>query len=189
MKKKIFLSIIILMFFLIIFFVIYKTISFLDNNWMKLEEYKMIPENERLTYKEVNYKNNKYILVGYHGDNPTYADNLILLEKNSKYYILEEIINCDISDETAYFKDGTFYIHCIGRKANVIQYELDGINVKKSYLELNYRDVPNISQIHLFVNGIDDKYIYLYSYVKNDDKLSEGNKVKCSLDDKKCVYY
>ena len=188
MRKKFFLTIILLIIFSILSFVIYKAISFLDNNWTKLEEYKMIPENERLSYKEINYKNNKYILVGFHGNNSTYADNVILLEKKSKYYILEKITNCDISNETAYFKNGSFYIHCIGKKENIIQYELDGINVKKSYLELNYRDVPNISQIHLFVNGIDDKYIYLYSYVKKDDTLSEGKKVKCSLNDKKCVY-
>ena len=95
------------------------------------------------------------------------------VRKKSKYYILEKITNCDISNETAYFKNGSFYIHCIGKKENIIQYELDGINVKKSYLELNYRDVSNISQIHLFVNGIDDKYIYLYSCVKNDDTVLE----------------
>ncbi len=82
MKKKFFLTIILLIIFSILSFVIYTAISFLDNNWTKLEEYKMIPENERLAYKEINYKNNKYILVGFHGNNSTYADNVILLEKN-----------------------------------------------------------------------------------------------------------
>ena len=47
MKKKFFLTIILLIIFSILSFVIYKAISFLDNNWTKLEEYKMIPENER----------------------------------------------------------------------------------------------------------------------------------------------
>lgn len=188
MKKKTYLIIITLLIIFILSMVIYRAISSIDNNLMELEEYKMIPENERTVFKEINYKNNKYILVGFQGNNPTYADNLILLEKNSKYYILEKIINCDITNETAYFKEGTFYIHCIGRKANIIQYELEGTKVKKSYIELNYKDVPNISQLHLFVKNVDDKYIYLYSHVKNDDSLQEGQKVKCSLESKKCIY-
>ncbi len=94
------------------------------------------------------------------------------VRKKSKYYILEKITNCDISNEMAYFKNGTFYICCIDPQ-NIIQYEFDGINVKKSYLKLNYSDIPNISQIHFFVNSIDDKYIYLYSCVKNDDTVLE----------------
>ena len=169
--------------------IIYTITGLLNNNVTNLEEYKMIPENERLLYKKIDYKNNKYLLVGFKGNNPTYTDNVIILEKNSKYYVLEKIINCDIDEETAYFKDGSFYIHCIGRKADIIKYELDNKNVKKSYIELNYKDVPNISQLHLFVNNIDDKYIYLFSYVKRDDSIDEGQRVKCSLDNKKCMYY
>ncbi len=188
MKKKYFL-IIISVVIVFILSVIYMIIRLSNNNLTNLEEYKMIPENERLVYKQIDYKDNKYLLVGFKGNNPTYADNVILLEKNSKYYVLEEIINCDIDEETAYFKDGSFYIHCIGRKADIIKYELDGKKVKKSYIELNYKDVPNISQLHLFVNNIDDKYIYLFSYVKRDDSIEEGQKVKCSLENKKCMYY
>ena len=149
----------------------------------------MIPKNERVLDKQVTYKNNKYLLVGFKGNNPTYSDNVILLEKNSKYYILEKIINCDISEDTAYFKDGSFYIHCIGREAKIIQYELDNENVKKSYIELNYKNVPNISQLHLFVKNVDDKYIYLFSNVKNDDSIDEGQNVKCLLSTKICEYY
>lgn len=188
MKKKYF-QIIIPIVIVFILSIIYILARLLNNNLTNLEEYKMIPENERLVYKKIDYKDNKYILVGFKGNNPTYADNVILLEKNSKYYVLEEIINCDIDEETAYFKDGSFYIHCIGRKADIIKYELDDKKVKKSYIELNYTDVPNISQLHLFVNNIDDKYIYLSSYVKNDDTIAEGQKVKCSLETKKCKYY
>ncbi len=191
MKKKnlIIVTLLILMFLFI--FGSYKLIEFLDfkSSISNLEEYNMIPENERLTYKQVTHKKNKYLLVGFKGNNPTYADNVILLEKNSKYYVLEKITNCDIGNETAYFKDGSFYIHCTGRKANIIQYELDNKEVKKSYIELNYKDVPNISQLHLFVNNVDDEYIYLFSYVKNDDTIAEGQKVKCSLENKKCMYY
>ncbi len=188
MKKKYFL-IIISVVIVFILSVIYMVTRLSNNNLTNLEEYKMILENERLVYKQIDYKDNKYLLVGFKGNNPTYADNVILLEKNSKYYVLEEIINCDIDEETAYFKDGSFYIHCIGRKADIIKYELDGKKVKKSYIELNYKDVPNISQLHLFVNNIDDKYIYLFSYVKRDDSIEEGQKVKCSLENKKCRYY
>ena len=188
MKKKYFL-IIISVVIVFILSVIYMVTRLSNNNLTNLEEYKMIPENERLVYKQIDYKDNKYLLVGFKGNNPTYADNVILLEKKSKYYVLEEIINCDIDEKTAYFKDGSFYIHCIGRKADIIKYELDGKKVKKSYIELNYKDVPNISQLHLFVNNIDDKYIYLFSYVKRDDSIEEGQKVKCSLENKKCRYY
>ncbi len=188
MVKKIF-KIIIPVVIAFILSVIYIIIRLLNNNLVNLEEYKMIPENERLVYKDVDYKGNKYILVGFKGNNPTYADNVILLEKSSKYYVLEKIINCDINEKTAYFKDGSFYIHCIGRKADIIKYELADKKVKKSYIELNYKDVPNISQLHLFVNNIDDKYIYLFSYIKKDDYIDEGQKVKCSLENKKCMYY
>lgn len=191
MKKKILIIVSLLILIFLLILGSYKLIEFLDfkSSISNLEEYNMIPENKRLTYKEVTYKNNKYLLVGFYGNNPTYADNVILLEKDSKYYILEKIINCDISEETAYFKDGSFYIHCIGRKANIIQYELDNEKVKKSYIELNYEEVPNISQLHLFVNNIDDKNIYLFSYVKNNDSIPEGQRVKCSFENKKCMYY
>ncbi len=188
MKKRCFFTILIIL-VISLFIIIDKVIYLFNNNLTYLEQFKMIPENERLTYKEVIYKNNKYLLVGFKGDNPTYPDNVILLEKDSKYYILERIINCDISEETAYFKDGSFYIHCIGRKANIIKYELNNTKVKKSYIELNYKEVPNISQLHLFVNNVDDQYIYLFSYVKNNDSIPEGHRVKCSFEDKKCMYY
>ena len=96
MKKKnlIIVTLLILMFLFI--FGSYKLIEFLDfkSSISNLEEYNMIPENERLTYKQVTHKKNKYLLVGFKGNNPTYADNVILLEKNSKYYVLEKITNC-----------------------------------------------------------------------------------------------
>ena len=61
--------------------IIYTITGLLNNNVTNLEEYKMIPENERLLYKKIDYKNNKYLLVGFKGNNPTYTDNVILLEK------------------------------------------------------------------------------------------------------------
>lgn len=37
---------------------------------------------------------------------------------------------------------------------------------QNNFNSLGNNGVPNISQLHLFVNNIDDRYIYLFSYIK-----------------------
>lgn len=60
---------------------------------------------------------------------------------------------------------------------------------KKKYVISSYYDnTPNISQLHLAIDKIDNEYIYLYSFRINA-LTKEGDIVKCSLEDYTCKYY
>ena len=56
-------------------------------------------------------------------------------------------------------------------------------------LKFNYDNTPNISQLHMNIDGVDNEYIYLSSPFKVDNTSEENSKVKCSFKDRKCIYY
>ena len=39
------------------------------------------------------------------------------------------------------------------------------------------------------IDNIDDKYIYLSSPFKVDNTIKDDPNVKCSFEDRKCIYY
>lgn len=88
----------------------------------------------------------------------------------------------------SYIKNNELYIHCIGKYGDIIKYTLNKKNIKKEILKFNYENTPNISQLHIIIDNIDDEYIYLSSVVKINDNIDEGENVKCSLQTKICIY-
>ena len=155
------------------------------NEILKLEEYKMLSVEE--VFKEFEYDRKKYIISTFY-DSDSYQYINILLKIKEKYYRLEEIKKCDCSDESIYVKENKIYVHCIGQKGDILEYKVTGTTIEKKILHLNYDKTPNISQIHILIDKVDNNYIYLYSYVKINDFIKEGDKVKCSLKDNVCFY-
>lgn len=150
----------------------------------KLEKYNLL-ENESIK-NEFKIENKKYILTTYYKNDSSYAYNNLLLKNRNDYYLLESINKCDMS---YYIKNNEIYVHCIGKKGNILKYTIDDYKLEKDIMELDYKDAPNISQIHITIDGADNDYIYLRSNVKNNDSIKEGEFVKCSLSTKKCEYY
>ena len=147
-----------------------------------LEEYDMTNQE----FYEFHYKHNIYAIasVGNEGASKTG----IFFKQDKKYYLIATEEQCTYSDNSFYIKDGTIYMHCNSKEENIIKYELDSINYKKSEFPLNFKNTPNISKLHLQFNKIDDDYIYLYSLVKVDDTIDEGTQIKCTLNDYRCQY-
>ena len=182
MYKKLFMYLSIIM-TIIIFFHIMFQIIIPNYDLSKLEKYKLL--SNEVIETEFKVKNKKYVLTTYYDEQSSYGNNNLLIKKNNKYYLLEKIDNCDMN---YYIKDSNIYIHCIGTKGNIMKYNIDGINVDYEFLTFNYTKTPNISQIHMTIDKIDNKYIYLKSVVKVDASLKEGNSIKCSLSTKDCEY-
>lgn len=112
-----------------------------------------------------------------------------MIKNKNLYYLLDNLKRCDSDGKNIYVKENKFYIHCIGRKGDIIEYMITGAEASKNTIYFNYKNTPNISQIHMIVDKVDDDYIYLSSLVKIDDLVKEGNRIKCSLEDKICNYY
>ena len=180
MKTKIIIgtSIILIAFLLILLLVVMPY-----NNLSKLEEYNLLSD-EAIT-AEFKIKNKTYVLTTYQNSNTSYAYNNLLLKYKDNYYLLERIDKCDMS---YLVEDNNIYIHCIGKKGDILKYTINGENVKNEVLEFNYKNTPNISQIHIVIDKVDNEYLYLKSAVKKDDSIKEGEHIKCSLSNKICKY-
>lgn len=150
----------------------------------KLTKYTFI-SNEEIR-KEFNINKRHYLLTTYYNDSSTYGFNNILYEKNHEYYLLDVIEKCDM---TYYIINNEIYIHCSGKKGDIIKYTINKYDVDKEVLQFNYSNTSNTSQLHLVVEGIDSEYIYLKSYLKIDESIDEGEYVKCSLTSRMCEYY
>jgi len=154
----------------------------------KLEKYNLKEEEkiiEEFTYDEINYK-----ISMYHDDTSAWSHVNILTKNNNDFYILKNIKKCDTSEDASniYIYNDTIYIHCIGKKGNILEYKLNKYKIEENVRYLNYNNTVNISQIHLTIDKVDDEYIYLSS-IKIDNTLKDGNKVKCSLSNNICSYY
>lgn len=115
--------------------------------------------------------------------------NLLLKDKND-YYILESIKKCDTDDDGSnlYIKDNELYIHCIGKDGVIDKYLINDLNIKKETINFNFKNTPNISQLHMGIDNVDNEYIYLSSPFKVDNTIKDEPKVKCSFKDRKCSY-
>ena len=185
------LSILITFVLIVLFtFGIYKGIEYLDykSSISNLEKY-TFSSNEKIV-KSFKYNKYNYLLTMYYDDTSSWSHLNLLLLDNEEYYLLKNIQKCDSSVEgrNLYLKDNEIYVHCIGKKGDIDKYTLDKINVKKETFNFNYDDTPNISQLHINIDKVDDNYIYLYSF-KVDSLIKEGEKVKCSLKNNTCEYY
>ena len=179
MNKKVLIGIIIL---IGVLFIIFRIIP--NKELSKLDKYTLL--SDETIIQEFKLKNKKYVLTTYYNSESTYSYNNLLLNDKDSYYFLEKIDKCDMS---YLIKDNEIYIHCIGKKGDILRYTIDGVNVKNEILNFSYKNTPNISQIHITVNKIDNGYIYLKSVVKMDDSVKDGEYVKCSLSSKVCEYY
>lgn len=176
--KKIIIFITILSIFII--FGIYKMVNYQDLS--SLDKYKL--HNDEEIYKEFSYKKYHYVITNYHDNTSSYYHHHILLKSKSKYYLLDTLNKCDISD---YLNSNEYYIHCIG-KEDFIKYTFNGTNLKKEILKFNFKEIPNTSLIHITITNVGNNYIYLSSNVKIDESIKEGNRVKCNIKTTKCEY-
>ena len=181
MKKKILILLVILI--VLLTYVILK-IFVLKYELSKLEKYKM--KSNEIIKEEFSYKDRNYLLTNYYKSDSSYAYNNILFSNKDKYYLLETIDKCDAS---TYIKDNNIYIHCIGKSGDILKYTINKYEVTKQVLDFDYKQVNNISRIHITIDKLDDDYIYLRSVVKIDDSKNTKDTIKCSLETRKCEYY
>ena len=192
MKRKliIFFSVIIIVALLIggITLACFAGIDYLDEK-SKLSELELytLQENE-MTLKTFEDNNKKYSITRLNENNST-TINILLKEKN-KTYLLDKVNKCDTTEkgENIYVDKNMIYIHCIGEEREVLEFELNKASIYKTSIHLNYSDTPNVSGTHLLIEKADKKYIYFYSYVKKDETVAEGEKIKCALSTNICKY-
>lgn len=190
MKKKIIIiSIIILI--PLFSFIMYQLIKTLDykNSLSGLEEYIFV-DNET-TIKSLGYDNKNYVISRYYDDSSSWSHLNLLLKNNDTYYVLENIKKCDTVDDGSnlYVKDNVIYIHCIGKEGIIDKYLINDFSVEKETINFNFKNTPNISQLHIGIDNVDNEYIYLSSPFKVDITITDEPKVKCSFNDRKCLYY
>lgn len=190
MKKKILIISMIILIPLFIF-IMYQLIKYLDykSSVSDLENYEFI-DNETII-KSVEHDNKSYVISRYYDDSGSWSHLNLLLKNNDTYYILETIKNCDTVDDgyNLYVKDNAIYIHCIGETGIIDKYLLNDFDVEKESMVFNFENTPNISQLHIGIDMVDDNYIYLSSPFKVDNTIDDKPNVKCSFKDKICIYY
>jgi hypothetical protein len=176
-----------------IFLIIYGAKTVLEKLDLKsqieqLEKYEM--KKDEIIIKNFNTKKKEYAVSKYNDDTSSWSHFNILLKYEDVYYFLKNVQKCDSNDEGSnmFFYKDSLYVHCIGKKGNINRYTIDGINIKEDVIKLKYEKVPNISQVHILIDDVDDDYIYLSSSVKVNDNVADGNKIKCDLESKVCEY-
>lgn len=144
-----------------------------------------VPEKDKY---EFTYKKNTYAIA--RSDNYEPGTNRVglFLKKKEKFYLLEEIDKCMFMENAFFVKENKIYLHCIARPNEVLEYKVNKEEIEKTVRKLNFKEAANISTLHLQFEAVDNKYIYFHSWVKIDERIKEGNKVKCHLDTNKCVY-
>ena len=190
MKKKI--LIISLIILISLFgFIMYQFIKSLNYKSSLSSLNKYIFVSNETTIKSLEYDNKNYVISRYYDDSSSWSHLNILLKNNDTYYVLENIKKCDTVDDGSnlYVKDNTIYIHCIGKKGIIDKYLINGFSVEKVTINFNFKNTPNISQLHIGIDKVDDENIYLSSPFKVDNTVKDDPSVKCSFKDKNCVYY
>lgn len=188
MKKKLFIIGIITALLLLFGFITYQFIGFFDykTSLSNLKKYQL--SNDEIVIKEIKYDNKHYVISK---DKASSQSNLtILLKDNNTYYMLENIKSCEVLDDQSnmYVKDNELYLHCIGKMKVIDKYTINDFDVNKSTISFNFDDTPNISQLHMGIDSVDNKYIYLSTAFKADNTVKDKPKVKCSFSSKKCSY-
>ena len=114
--------------------------------------------------------------------------NIVLKDKNN-ILLMETVKQCDTVDgEGIGIHKNKIYIHCLGTDREIIEFEILKASIFKSTRQLNYEKTPNVSGMHLLIEKADKKYLYLYSNVKKNESIAEGDKIKCSLENNQCIY-
>ena len=171
--------------FTLFFFVTYKVIESYDKKSKieRLDKYKLM-EKEKEDIK-IDFNGYTYVITKYTDEKSRINHNILVSYENNYYYI-DSLENCDMS---SYVKENQVYTHCLGGRGNILKYSFSTVVLNKDYLELNYSTTPNISEIHMTVDKVDNKNnIYLSSNVKVDDSIEEGNKIKCNIETRACKY-
>ncbi|MBP3840935.1 MAG: hypothetical protein IK997_02280 [Bacilli bacterium] len=191
MKKKIVLVLIVIILIPLFIFATYKFVKHIDykNSLSNLEKYTFI-ENEK-NIKSFEYDNQNYVISRYYDNSSSWSHLNLLLKDKNDYYNLESIKKCDTDDDgtNLYIKDNELYIHCIGKGGIIDKYLINNLNIEKETMNFNFKNTPNISQLHMGIDNVDNEYVYLSSPFKVDNTIKDEPRVKCSLKDKKCVYY
>lgn len=187
MIKKFLIGLIIgILILVLVFFTVYYTFNtiIMKGEIAKIEEYKFV-KGEKID-KEFKFNKYHYVLTNFKEDGKDYNSNNFLVKYQGKYYYMDSFTDCDMS---SYVKDNFMYVHCIGYTGNIVKFKFYGTKVFNEVLEPSYNDTPNISQRHIELDKVTNKYIYLKSSVKKDENVKEGNKVKCPFNNNlKCVY-
>lgn len=181
MKKKILITTIII--FLV--FIVIKKIDY-KYTLTSLEKYEFV-ENESII-KKINYNNKEFVISKYYDNKSTWS-NLNILLKGNNYHSLKKIEKCDTLDDASnlFVNNNEIYIHCIG-KVEIDKYTITNLNVTQEKIKFNFENTPNISQLHMTIDKVDNKYIYLSSPSKVDNTIKDAPKVRCSFREKKCSY-
>lgn len=191
MKKKILLILFVIIFIFLLIFGIYKLIEIVDfkNSISHLENHTFI-SNEKIV-KEFEYNHNHYAISRYFDDSSSWSHLNLFLKYNGNYYILKTIKKCDTTEDGSniFVLNNEIYVHCIGTLGDINKYSINDFNIDAEILKFNYDNTPNISQLHMNIDGVDNEYIYLSSPFKVDNTSEENSKVKCSFKDRKCIYY
>ncbi len=168
----------------------YRFIEVLDykNSLSNLEKY-TFADNETII-KKIEYDNKSYVISRYYDDSSSWSHLNLLLKNDDTYYVLENIKKCDTVDDGSniYVKDNIIYMHCIGKEGIIDKYSINAFVIEKETINFNFQNTPNISQIHIVIDDVDDRYIYLSSPFKIDNTTKDKPNVKCSFKDKKCDY-
>ena len=189
--KKILLTISFIIITILLLISAYKLTEYLDYKTVlsKLENYKLI-DNEKIV-KSFNYDKHNYVITKYYDNKSSWSHVNILLRDKKDFYVIEKIKNCDVVDDGSnlYVYNNDIYFHCIGKYGDIEKYTLKKFYMDKSILKFNYDKTPNISEIHMGIDKVNDRYIYLSSPVKKNSLDKNEPKVKCSIKTLICEYY
>lgn len=190
MKKKIILILLVIILIPLFIFATFKFVEYIDykSSLSSLVKYAFV-ENEK-NIKSFEYDNQSYVISRYYDNSSSWSHLNLLLKDKNDYYILESIKKCDTDDDGSnlYIKDNELYIHCIGKDGVIDKYLINDLNIKKETINFNFKNTPNISQLHMGIDNVDNEYIYLSSPFKVDNTIKDEPKVKCSFKDRKCSY-
>ena len=191
MRKKFLTLLSIITFIILCSLGAYKLVEFVyyKSSISNLKKY-TFASNEKIV-KTFEYNENNYVISMYYNDTSSWSHLGLLLKVKQNYYLLEDIKKCDTIEDgyNLYVLNNEIYIHCIGKEGNVDKYSIDNFYVKKETLNFYYKDTPNISQLHMGIDKVDNDFVYLSSPFKVDNTINDKPRVKCSFKDKKCSYY
>ena len=189
MKKRYFVALMIML-ILSFSFIVYQLIKFFDykSSISSLEKYMLI-DNETII-KSFEYGNKNYVISRYYDNSSSWSNLNLLLKNGDIYYVLQNIKKCDTVDDGSnlYVRGNVIYIHCVGKEGFIDKYSINDFDIKKETLGFDFKNTPNISQLHIGIDNVDDKYIYLSSPAKVNNTIKDEPNVKCSFENKKCDY-
>ena len=189
--KKFLVFIFILVLFVVVFGAGFYLLDYIvtGEKLSNLEEHEISKKEEEKIIKEFQYNDMDFVISKYYDDTSAWSHLRIMRKARGNYYILQDVKKCDVLEngENIFVKDKNIYVHCIGKEEEIGIYKVDGFSVSEKLVNYNFKKTPNISLLHMKVDKVDDKYIYLSSE-KVDLAIDEGEHVKCPLDGYVCSY-